>query len=215
MLAPPFNGIETTDALDGLAAIRQPGTELVIWQRSLSPSLNDWIGNLAPMDLPHLRILVQPVDLRSALAPLLDESGLSGGPMRDRLVDDIEDLVGAFARVVNADLVDVRLERIEHDACWKFHRDTVEARLLTTYRGPTTEWVPMAHAERAIEQQKGFDGPLKRLGLHDVALFKGSCAGPNSGIVHRSPPIAGTGQSRLFLCLNKRTPASPDPWIGP
>tara|TARA_A100001037_G_scaffold286165_1_gene294301 strand:+ start:273 stop:641 length:369 start_codon:yes stop_codon:yes gene_type:complete len=43
-----------------------------------------------------------------------------------------------------------------------------------------------------------------------VALFKGKLAGTDSGTVHRSPPIIGSGQTRLFLCLNKHTVTSPD-----
>jgi len=205
-------GVRAVDTLDGLATINEPDTELVIWRRSLPACFRDWIDRLDAETLPHLRILVQPGDLRSALVPLLDKCGLVPGDMRDLLVQDVGDLVSAFADITRSDWVDVRLERVDHDACWKFHRDTVEARLVTTYRGPTTEWVQMAHAEKAVAEQRSFDGPLQRLGDHDVALFKGNRAGPNSGIVHRSPPLAGTGLTRLFLCLNKRTVVSPDPW---
>ena len=208
-----MSGIETCDTRDGLAAIEDPDTQLVIWRRSLPLGLRDWIDRREAANLPEIRILVEPVDLRSALEPLLDECGLAAGDMRDLLVEDIGDLVDAFADITRCGPVDVRLERVDHDACWKFHRDSVETRLVTTYRGPTTEWVQMAHAERALQEQTRYWGPLERLGDHDVALFKGSCAGPNSGIVHRSPPIAGTGRTRLVLCLNKRTIVSPDPWI--
>lgn len=208
-----MHGVRTVETRDGLAAINDPGTELVIWQRSLLPSLGNWLDRLDVATLPHLRVLVQPGDLRPALEPLLDTCGMTAGDMRDLLVDDIGWLVSAFAIITGSERVDVRLERVDHDACWKFHRDTVEARLVTTYRGPTTEWVQMAHAESAIVEQRGFDGPLERLGDHDVALFKGNRAGPNSGIVHRSPPIAGTGRTRLFLCLNMQTDVSPEPWV--
>ena len=134
------------------------------------------------------------------------------GDMRNLLLSDVDDLVSAFARITQSDLVDVRLECVSHDACWKFHRDCVEARMLTTYRGPATEWVRPIHAKRALREQKRFKGPVEHLRVHDVAIFKGSCAGEGSGIVHRSPPIAGTGGTRLLLCLNKPSDASPEPW---
>ncbi len=205
-------GIRTCETRDGLAAINEPATELVIWQRSLPLGFRYWINQADAASLPELRILVKPLDLRPAVEPLLDGCGLARSDMRDLLVVDIAHLVSAFADITRSDCVDVRLERVDHDACWKFHRDSVEARLLTTYRGPATEWVETAHAERAIREQKGFGGPLERLGDNDVAMFKGSRAGPNSGIVHRSPPIAGTGCTRLLLCLNQRSSASPDLW---
>ena len=210
--ATSVNPIRICNSRDGLAAINERATELVVWQRTLPICLREWINRAAPSTLPAIRILVKPDDLQIALNPLLDESGLAAGDMRNLLVKDIDDLVAVFSDITHSDLVDVRLESIAHDACWKFHRDAVEARLITTYRGPATEWVQLEHAEHALYEQKEFEGPLERLGDTDVAIFKGSSAGLDSGIVHRSPPIEGTGCTRLLLCLNKRTIVSPDPW---
>lgn len=207
-------GIETCDAADGLAAINRPDMELVIWRRALPLCLQTWLEDMDASCLPDTRVLVRPGDLRRALQPHLDDCRMPKGDMRDLLIRDIDGLVSAFADITRSDCVDVRLERVNHDACWKFHRDCVEARLLTTYRGPATEWVQPIHAEQALREQKRFAGPLERLEDHDVAIFKGSCASPGSGIVHRSPPIAGTGRTRLLLCLNKRSTASPDPWAS-
>ncbi len=205
-------GIATCDASDDLAVINKPDIDLVIWRRTLPLWLRTWLDRLDASCLPDLRILVRPGDLRCAVETQLDEFGMPPGDMRDMLIGDIDDLVSAFADITRSDLVDVRLESISHDACWKFHRDCVEARLLTTYRGPATEWVQPIHAEQALREQKRFKGPLEHIRSNDVAIFKGSCAGPGSGIVHRSPPIAGTGYTRLLLCLNKLSATSPQPW---
>ena len=207
-------GIETCDAAEGLAAIGNPGMELVIWRRALPLCLQTWLERMHASCLPDTRVLVRPGDLRRALEPHFDDCGMPPGDMRDLLLGDIDDLVSAFARITRSDLVDVRLERVSHDACWKFHRDCVEARILTTYRGPGTEWIQPIHAERALRAQKQFKGPIEPLRNNDVAIFKGSCAGPGSGIVHRSPPLAGTGCTRLLLCLNQMSAASPEPWSG-
>ena len=205
-------GIETCETAEGLAAIDRPDVELVIWHRALPSCLQTWLDRLDASCLPDMRVLVRPSDLRRAVEPHLDDCGMPPGDMRDLLLGDVDDLVSAFARITRTDWVDVRLERVSHDACWKFHRDCVEARLLTTYRGPATEWVQPLHAARALSEQKRFKGPVERLRIHDVTVFKGSCAVPGSGIVHRSPPIAGSGSTRLLLCLNKRSTASPEPW---
>ncbi len=205
-------GIETCDRAQGLAAINTPDRELVIWRRLLPAGLASWLERMEPSRLPDLRILVRRGDLRAALEPHLDACDMPAGDMRDLLIADVGDLVSTFSGITGTGLVDVRLERVTNDACWKFHRDCVEARLLTTYRGPATEWVHPAQAARALQEQKEFKGPLEQLRLHDVAFFKGSCAEPGSGIVHRSPPVAGTGQTRLLLCLNKPSASSPDPW---
>ena len=205
-------GIATCDAAEGLAAINRPDLELVIWRRALPQCLRNWMEHVDVADFRDIHILIQPQALRRALLPLLDASGMPPGDMRNLLIGDVDDLVSGFSRVARTDLVDVRLECVTTDACWKFHRDCVEARLLTTYRGPATEWIQPIHAERALSEQKGFEGPVEQFRNNDVAIFKGSCAEPGSGIVHRSPPIADTGRTRLLLCLNKRSANSPKPW---
>jgi hypothetical protein len=205
-------GIETCDQAAGLSAIHDPGTGLVIWKRAFPLCLQRWIEQLDSACLPDLRVLVRPIDLRRAIEPKLDDCGTPAGDMRDLLIGDVVDLVTVFSKVAATDLVDVRLESISHDACWKFHRDCVEARFLTTYRGPGTEWVRPAQAEQALREQTDFNGPAEHVDVHDGVLFKGSCAGPGIGIVHRSPPIAGTGNTRLLLCLNKPSVTSPAPW---
>ena len=206
-----MNGIKACKTRTGLGSINELDALLVIWQRSLDPSLQGWINDMDATSLPDLRILAKPDEFRSALEPLLDACGLKSSGMRDRFVADINDLVVTFADITGGDYVDVRLERVNHDACWKFHRDTVETRLLTTYRGPTTEWVRHEYAEKAIQEQREYKGPLERFENGDVVIFKGSRASSDKGIVHRSPPISGTGMTRLLLCLNQRTGTSPKP----
>ena len=205
----PFEKCETAQ---GLAKIKEPDKELVIWKRTLPFSLARWIEQLDTSHFPDLRILVRPKDFKTAIEPHLDDCGMPPGLMRASLLSDIHDLVGAYADITECDLVDVRLESVRNDACWKYHRDSVSTRLLTTYHGPTTEWVLPRYGEQALRDQRNYTGPAEPLGLHDVAVFKGSCAGSVDGIVHRSPPIAGTGLTRLLLCLNERSAASPKPW---
>lgn len=92
---------------------------------------------------------------------------------------------------------------IDHDACWRFHRDHVGLRLNTTYRGPGTQWPPLEHAPRALKAQRRYRGPLNELPAFSVGVFKGVPRAGNGAVVHRSPPVEGTGQTRLFLCLNE------------
>ena len=167
---------------------------------------------MEPSNLPEQRVLIRPRDVPSAVKGIFNECAMPVGDMRNLLAGDIHDLVSRFANITQSEFVDVRLERINHNSCWKFHRDNVEARLLTTYCGPATEWVPPLDAENALLQQKDFTGPIEALQGNDVAIFKGSGSGSGSGIVHRSPPIEGTGCTRLLLCLNQRSEISPSPW---
>ena len=209
----PGGPIEECETAQGLAKIKEPGKELVIWNRALPLSFARWIDQLDTSHFPDLRILVSPKDFKTAIEPYLDNCGMPAGLMRASLSSDIHHLVGAYAEITGCDLVDVRLESVRNDACWKYHRDSVDTRLLTTYRGPTTEWVLPRYSEQALRDQRNYTGPAESLGLHEVAVFKGSRAGSVDGIVHRSPPIAGTGLTRLLLCLNERSAASPEPWL--
>ena len=165
-------------------------------------------------NLPNFRILVNLSDLTHALEAQLKKFDLKAEKMRGQLIDDIYNLASKFADINQCEDVDVRLQRINNDACWKFHRDVVKTRLLTTYRGPSTEWVQNAYAEQALLEQREYRGPLEQLGNCDVAIFKGSCNHQYRGIVHRSPAIKNTDITRLILCINQETDTSPALWTN-
>ena len=112
--APLAAGIGTCDEAEGLAAIKMPGMELVIWQRALPLCLQTWLEDMDASRLPGLRLLVRPGSFRHAVEPHLDDCGMPPGDMRDLLVADVEELVLAFSRITGSDLVDVRLARISH-----------------------------------------------------------------------------------------------------
>lgn len=175
-----------------LDSIKKTDTELVILKRSLATDFQNWIDHTDSEYLPNFRILVNLSDLRQALEFQLENSGLKSENMRKQLEDDICSFVIMFADITQSKTVDVRLQRIRNNACWRFHRDVVETRLLTTYRGPSTEWVQNRHAEQALVEQLEYRGPIEQLGHRDVAIFKGSCNRPNRGIVHRSTAIKNT-----------------------
>lgn len=202
-------GVEICDSAEGLAAINNPEMELMIWRRTLPLCLHTLFNELDARRFTDIRVLVNTDEMWHTFEPHLDKCGMPPGEARDLLLEDLNTLVTAFSKIADTELVDVRLEYIRHDACWKFHRDWVEARLITTYIGPTTEWVLPSHAEQALDEQKEYTGPIQRLRLQDVAIFKGVRSEQGNGIVHRSPPIIGTGQTRLMLCLNKPSITSP------
>lgn len=197
-----------------LARIRDTGVQLAILKRAPPPALASWLDGLAPAALPHFRILVARADARRAVEASVLSGAHAGAVPAMMLARDMDDLVQVFGQIARCDDVDIRLERIAGDACWKFHRDHVPVRLLTTYRGPGSEWVAPHDAEQAIAAQQDYRGALHRLPRHAIGLFKGCADDACTGIVHRSPPIAGSGRTRLLLCLNVPTAASPARWNG-
>ena len=97
------------------------------------------------------------------------------------------------------DAVSVRLAIVTSDSCRKFHADYVKARLITTYVGTGTQWIDGKDAERVARGQDPVR--INTLGAGDVGLFKGKIA-TRYPAIHRSPPIARTGETRLMLVLD-------------
>lgn len=212
-----FPARDLPEVVDGarpevLADVHREGVALAIWRRRLPTGLAAWLRALDPGHLPDGRVLVHTRDLAAALTAMMDESALSDTPARRCLIDDMVDLGIAFAGVMSTRIVDLRLEAVRDNACWKFHRDRVTARLLTTYRGPGTQWVFRTHADRALAEQSAYRGPTGQLPTGSVGLFKGDLAPDGAGMLHRSPPIATTGTTRLLLCINPPSDASPGLW---
>jgi hypothetical protein len=182
--------------------IHDPNINLVIWNRRLPEMLGCWLNELPADFWPNDHLLVSCGELGTAIEALLHSSGAPAGVECSALAKDITAVGRLFADAMDTDAVEVRLEAIGHDACWKFHRDCVAARLVTTYRGPGTEWVHPQEEENALASQRAYAGPVNRLPEHAVALYKGSRAEYQKGVVHRSPAVADTGIVRFFLCIN-------------
>ena len=204
--------VQTVQSRDGLCAISNSATKLVIWNRSLPDQLQTWLGQMSIDQPPHVRVLVKTSDVRCAMELTFKDRNLRMKNVTDLLIEDIENLASVYAEITGEEMVDIRLERVTDNACWKFHRDYVKTRLLTTYLGPNTEWILPEYGEQALRQQLQYRGPIESLTPHDVAIFKGCSSPTEAGIVHRSPPIEGTGYVRLLLCLNQKSDTSPAPW---
>lgn len=120
----------------------------------------------------------------------------------DGLAADIAGLAAAPADATCRQRVAIRLEVIETDACRRFHADYVTLRLLCTYVGPGTLRLGEADAAavRAGADPETLDPRQLRTG--EAALLIGRLLSPDRATLHRSPPIAGTGQRRLVLAID-------------
>jgi hypothetical protein len=196
---------------DVFDALRKDGVGAAIWHRDFDSALSDWLDAVSPNDLPNGRILTAIEDLPDAVESLVQTGNLQTGPFRASLAADIVMLAQRFAVVGGADCVDIRLEAVTTNACRRYHYDQVPLRLVATYRGPGTQLVPHEYRDRALADQIDYDGPLRELPRYSAAIFRG-VAGNAQGVLHRSPPIEGTDQARLLLCLNVPTVVSPPIW---
>jgi hypothetical protein len=188
-----------------LERISSRDVALAIWTRQVAGEVADWLDALPSERLPDGRFVATPAEVPQRLAVLCDLVGLADSPGRAFLIDDVAALATRFARLSGSLRVDVRLEAIDHDSCWRFHRDHVGLRLNATYRGPGTQWPPLSQAARAARAQRRYRGPLNELPRFAVGLFKGALHAGGDAVLHRSPPVAGSGVTRLFLCMNEDT----------
>lgn len=171
------------------------------------PSVIDW----QTIRLTEHAILVEPRDpagLKAIAEPLalsapferrgqgpVDDAVEALGDVPAELRDDIRDLATRFAALMEVPAVRIRLEAINTNACRKVHADYTDLRLITTYWGPGTDYVP--------DGLEPVDTNLVRLPEGDIALFKGRLFGQgHAPCFHRSPPVGDTGERRLVLVID-------------
>ena len=189
-------GVAVTDRPEDLTAFLKPGIAAAIWQRQPMPEFQAWIDALPDDALPSARLILPKDAVRDAMSLLCDGAGLPQGLQRDRLTDDVAALARVFAGLMQAPFLRLRLDRITGNACRRFHVDAVTARLVCTYRGPGTQY---GIGSDGAEPARVFSVPTGAPILLKGTLWRD---GPSMDLLHRSPPIEGTGQVRLVLVLD-------------
>lgn len=212
-VTPLASNAVAVDSASGLELIGRDDLNLVIWNRADAPNLAEMAASL-----PDARD-VDPTAERARLnaASLVRDcdayvSALFEG--RDETLkavkDDLALLTRIMFRATRTSAVHVRLERLLHDGCKFFHSDIVGIRLLCSYAGEGTQWLPDYAVNRLALGSKSNDricsdraaiGSLQR---GAVGLFKGDRWPGNAGrgVVHRSPPVQSDHEARVLLCLD-------------
>jgi len=189
-------GVARGETPDVLSRIGEPGQAAAIWERGRAQGFAAWIDALPPALLPSLRGGCPVARAADLAMHACDMAGMPDAPGRNTLCDDIAALAEIFGQVTGCDDLCLRLDVVQGDACRRFHLDNVPVRLLCTYRGRGTEY--------GLARAGGDPDPVMQMAAGDAALFRGGtwpCAAP-SRLVHRSPPIAGRGETRLLLVLD-------------
>lgn len=193
----PPAGIHVIDDPAQLSTVLQPDCGAAIWNRKMPQDVLSWLGQLNPAQLPQGRIVLRPDAVPDAVATLLNMADTPDTAERDWLQSDIAQLAERFANLMRAPFLRLRLSVVITNSCRKFHMDAVPARLVCTYRGTGTQY--------GVMTQPGAD-PLRVFTTPTgVPLVLRGSEWPDRApvtILHRSPPIAGTGETRLLLVLD-------------
>ena len=195
------DGVVHADTLEALSVIGRKDCAAAIWNRRLSPDVQTWINTLDPEQLPKARVVRRPSAIRDTLFEICEASATPGCASRESFIQDSADLATMFADLVAAPYLRLRFDVITNNACRKFHIDTVTARLICTYRGTGTQY---GTALSGDDPQHIFTVPTGAPILLRGRLWQEE---PDTRLRHRSPPIEGTGETRLVLVL--------DPMAGP
>lgn len=194
------------DEMEAASLVKKSDVNLVIWEREPDTEIQTFIHEL-------YNSVFGPVNL-SIAAGLVSEQlmtlfGDDHSPGADRLRDDIITLTEYFLKASRSDLLKLHLRVVDDDACQKFHVDRYSLRLICTYDGPGTEWVPDSLINRKAlgttnEQIVRDVSQIQRMGCFHVGMMKGDLKDCRfgKGVVHRSPPVSETGLKRLVLRLD-------------
>jgi hypothetical protein len=185
-----------------LIQVLRPEVNLAVWDRTLPGSLAP--GLRALCDAAPFAAVVEgePEGALDALAAKLP----AAAPLD--LLLDIRALAIAFAGIAETGgAVRIRLEAITGPGCHRWHADAVGLRLLCAYRGPGTEWLPIAGGARIARDldPKALPCGRAQIATGAVAILKGEGYPGNAGFgcIHRSPPAGPGARTRLLLCLDE------------
>ena len=189
-------GVGVVRTIQDLTVIRDPGCAVALCQRQPDRNVLEWLERLDSDRLPKARVILPPDRISEALEQICDISDTPDCEERKRLIDDVTELAKVFADLMKAAHLRLRFDVVTTNSCKKFHIDRITARLLCTYRGTGTQYgfsVDETEPDHILTVPTG--SPI---------VLRGSLwpETPKSGILHRSPPIEGTGEYRSILVLD-------------
>ena len=191
--------------------IYREDTNIVIWKRPLSFQLQNSINRFITNHTDYQFVTtVTPNSVSSILSENLFEMNYQA-----ELVDNISELVDMFCYLFDLKMAGLRLKTLDQAMCPRFHVDKVPCRLVCTYHGNATEWLPHHLIDRSklgpgnnglTDEESGLfqdKKDIQNINTGNVALLKGELwdGNENAGLVHRSPAI-DQGKRRLLLTLD-------------
>ena len=183
---------EAKDLRD-LAAFKHQEGQLAILERQPLGGGDEFFKKLSERPLKVIGIVGKKTCVEEILALFEDEisEDLKSSDFYMQWVIDMAGVCNIFCETLATSTVGFYLAT--QRACQRYHIDNVPLRLLVTYYGKGTEWVPDSAVDRlAYDSGMPNDKILtnnnarKFLNAWDIAIFRG---GPD-GLLHRTPDAA-------------------------
>lgn len=129
--------------------------------------------------------------------------------------EDIQYLTKLFCELFDIKDAWLRIDAIDKPMCPRFHADHLKCRLVTTYYGPGTQWLPnslvnrnkLGHGNNGLADDiSGLfskKSDIENLDVGDIGLLKGEAWVNNEGLglVHRSPH-SDSNYKRLYVTID-------------
>lgn len=191
-----LSGVLVAETPEGLSVIGTSNCPAVIWRRDPASDFQAWIEALSPERLPRTRVILRPEAVREAIFQVCEAAGVPDCTERQLLIDDIAAQADTFGQVMRAPWLRLRLDVVSTNACRKFHIDAVSTRLVCTYRGTGTQY--------GVTTGSGDPEEIFTVPTGSPIVLRGTLwpTEKETGFLHRSPPIEGTGETRLVLVLD-------------
>lgn len=195
-----------SDTSAALTEILEDGVNLAVWQRQLPLHIAEFGALLVALNEPLAESLVVELGTEDAEPNLQDfASGCRDLEGYEGFIADVSWLVSAFACLLGAKRIGVRLRLLDKAMCPRFHVDHVPVRLITTYAGIGSQWLREGVMDRRHLSQAAAEpeARIEQIKCGEVALLKGEKWHGNEGfgLIHRSPPLEAD-ERRLILTLD-------------
>ena len=181
--------------------------QLAVLERQPLKGGDEFFQKLAGIPLNVIGMISKPTGREDILSLLEDEitEDLKSTPFYIEWVKDLADVCNVFCDILESRNIGFCLAT--QRACQRYHVDNVPLRLLVTYHGQGTEWIPDSAVDR-MAYESGMPNEkilLNReerefLNAWDVAIFRGG----KNGLLHRTPDIALDSPS-ILLRLDHET----------
>ena len=204
------NSFNTDDSVQ-LSEIHKKNVNISIWERNLNNKIIE--AGKYMLDKNSKIQFSEVIKPKNTLDTLKGEFGHS--EEYRFLFKDISKLVKMFCELFEENRAWLRIDAISKPMCPRFHTDYVRCRLVTTYVGPGSQWLPhhlvnrskLGHGNQGQPDDKSglFQKNVKieQLEVGHVAMLKGESWDGNdgSGLVHRSPH-AEKEYKRLYMTID-------------
>lgn len=193
-----------------LERIHEPEVNIAVWERSQPvpiAEINVVLGRLTGEIRAHGCVTAILEHLREVFTTIELDA--------EHMLHDIALLLEGFANTSMVKDLRLSLSAVNTNMCRRFHTDVNDLRLLCTYVGPGTLWLPNdAVNEKAIRNRdphlpiERSPEDVQQVGTGHVAIIKGALYPGDrvAACVHRSPTIEETGEQRLLLRIDTNGP---------